>query len=155
MGQASSLDLRFGGIYILGGEDFCFIICLKQIFLGTTKFGGHKREENCLRMLRLRVGVVYFYCNFFQREMVGKPSMLNFRSDVSVKMHRAKLNDLKDVLWIFIGKSPRKKQRLHETSLRKNPGNNQNRVKLKLRRSAIEIRCLNNGHYVEQHFQAN
>jgi len=24
------------------GEDFCFTICLKQIFLGATKFGGTK-----------------------------------------------------------------------------------------------------------------
>jgi len=25
------------------GQDFCFYYCLKQIFLGTTKFGEHKK----------------------------------------------------------------------------------------------------------------
>jgi len=40
--QARSQGLRFGREkLILGGKDFCFIICLKLIFLGTTKFGGH------------------------------------------------------------------------------------------------------------------
>jgi len=38
--QACRQVLRFGGKYICRGKDFVFIVCLKQIFLGTTKFGG-------------------------------------------------------------------------------------------------------------------
>jgi len=48
MKQAYSQVFRFGEKNkLLGGQDFCFYygICLilKQTFLGTTKFGGHKK----------------------------------------------------------------------------------------------------------------
>jgi len=43
--EARSQVLRFGGgkIHLQEGKIFVFIICLKQIFLSTTKFGGHKK----------------------------------------------------------------------------------------------------------------
>ena len=33
-----------GQIHFYGGKILIFIICLKQIFLSTTKFGGHKKN---------------------------------------------------------------------------------------------------------------
>jgi len=43
--QASNRVLRFGEEkYIFRGKVFIFIICLKQIFLSTTKLGGHKKD---------------------------------------------------------------------------------------------------------------
>ena len=42
--QARSQVLKFeGSEYISGGEIFVFIICLKEIFLGTAKRGGTKK----------------------------------------------------------------------------------------------------------------
>jgi len=39
----------FGGEkYIFRGQDFCFIICLKQIFLGTKNFGGKQKSWGAL-----------------------------------------------------------------------------------------------------------
>jgi len=43
--QARSQVLGFGGKNTsLGGKIFVFIVCLKQVFLRTTKFGGRKRD---------------------------------------------------------------------------------------------------------------
>ena len=42
--QARSQVLRFDeGKYIFRGQDFCFVICLKQMFLGTTQFWGTQK----------------------------------------------------------------------------------------------------------------
>jgi len=42
--QAHSQVFRFGEkIHFYGGKILIFIICLKQIFLSKTKFGGHKK----------------------------------------------------------------------------------------------------------------
>jgi len=42
--QARSQVFRFGEkIHFYGGKILIFIICLKQIFLSKTKFGGHKK----------------------------------------------------------------------------------------------------------------
>jgi len=46
--QAASNVLRFGENFILGGKYFNVIVCLKQIFLGTTKFG---RSQKIVREL--------------------------------------------------------------------------------------------------------
>jgi len=44
-----SLVLRFGGKkHIFRGQDFCFIMCLKQIARDTTEFGGHKNNLGAL-----------------------------------------------------------------------------------------------------------
>jgi len=44
MEQARNQALRFEGQNaFLGGKIFVFIICLKQIFLSTTKFGGAQK----------------------------------------------------------------------------------------------------------------
>jgi len=42
--QAPGHVLRFGGQNTFLGEKIVSIICLKQIFLGTTKFWGHKKS---------------------------------------------------------------------------------------------------------------
>jgi len=42
--QARSQVLTFDGAnYFFGGQYFSFFVCLKQIFLGTTKLGGNKK----------------------------------------------------------------------------------------------------------------
>jgi len=40
----SQVSIFGGAQYILRGKDFGFTVRLKQIFLGVTKFGGHKRN---------------------------------------------------------------------------------------------------------------
>jgi len=55
----STPGFRVGGKSVLGLNIFDFIIRLKQIFLGPTKFGGHKQfGGHCPRMLPLAADLI-------------------------------------------------------------------------------------------------
>jgi len=57
--QARSQVLKFSEAkYNFSGQDFCFCYMFNKIFLGTTKFGGHKyflfNKERLFTMVRYR-----------------------------------------------------------------------------------------------------
>jgi len=88
--QARSQVLKFGGAKcILGGHNFCFIVFLKQIFLGTRKFWEAKEKfgGRYTRIPPMATGLVvsslqnnhFIFCLAYLADIFQQPNKVNLR----------------------------------------------------------------------------